>query len=1045
MNVDIIEPFNRLHLPGSSKISALHYSNGKLFVGLANGDITIMKVSDKAEPVDSKPRSLRSYKSFNDIKGLFGDNDLSQLLVTEKTFKNVTALLTPVTAIESIPLYKDSSRDVLLIGNSETLLVYEWVGSHLNLITSFEDAKNYSKFSYFESLNHRLLLIGSKKRLFIYKIVQKSRNIFDFSAIKEIPLKDRIQEIGCHPSFNVVILGLHHSYLVVDLDDDFSLKDLPTDDSSIYNFAQSTSFNYFGFSNTGPSISIIHFRNDRSLVVRDSQVGILEYNEGICSLSESNIKLSAIPIDVAVLDSCYLIVVYNKRLEILDIESGNLIQEFHHQMSSSSILLTIEGSNIIIGAGSNIFQFNLLLPQKQVNQFLSLRGAVSKGVKDSSNDLRLIGLQQALTLASNLDSDDEFFTNELSTVALKRKQLYIRQLQNQRATTLFESYSKYHEALVDIGSEWMLSYKDILSLFPDFVNGDILISNLNETPETNSTSYSNNLVRRVSLADVELARGVLHGEVNDSITEAEGGAEKAKLSPAAAQKGDQLQIKNQKMRRFSKAVNNLIVYLTDQRRIHLSFLSSNDEVPYIKWKGVEITPLDIYPDLRVKKLKRADLNEKLILLCSAIDTSLFLCYYHTKPMLLGPLLRLPNNRCNAKVVNECLLKDLHTHTKEQQNFIRELLDFYFGRKLHEDALLMLNKLAHQKTQSHAHEFDEFLSGPDLTINYLQKLNDDYLDLICKSSYWVLTEEEERTMERAELIFMNETYECESYDNFKVLEFFKSLIKNEELAVRYLEWLLNESDVLDSSGRLKHKLILSTKLCLLYLKRLKATKGSNDEFYEDSNYVKLYKLLESTNEYEPWTVLKNIPTSQDKFLRLTIFIYKRLGEHQKSVDVLFNQLADLDGAMQYCADVYRQFSHQTGEDLLHKLLEDLLMHYEENQDSVARLLRMQGGKMSMLRILTTLPNSFPLHKLQTFVEESVRNEEEKLSNTRVGSQLYKVGSIKLHHKLLVTESESYSIPNGKQPCPICRNKLGFSVLSVNKSNQIVHFRCLQNTK
>ena len=103
-----------------------------------------------------------------------------------------------------------------------------------------------------------------------------------------------------------------------------------------------------------------------------------------------------------------------------------------------------------------------------------------------------------------------------------------------------------------------------------------------------------------------------------------------------------------------------------------------------------------------------------------------------------------------------------------------------------------------------------------------------------------------------------------------------------------------------------------------------------------------------------------------FLRLTTYIYKRLGEHDKAIDVLFNQLEDLDSAMKYCSDVYYQpHNKQTGERLLHKLLDDLLQHASENISSIEKLLYTQGSKMSILRILTSLPNSFPLYKLEKF--------------------------------------------------------------------------------
>ena len=148
MNVDIMAPFNRLNFSGYAKVTALHFQDDKLFIGFSNGDVTIMRVSDNPESMKTPARSMRSFRSFTDIKGLFHDNELSLLYNMEKTFKNVSGALTPITDLSLIPLYKDGSRDVLMIGYSDTLHAYEWVGAHLNLINTFLDSKFYNPVSY---------------------------------------------------------------------------------------------------------------------------------------------------------------------------------------------------------------------------------------------------------------------------------------------------------------------------------------------------------------------------------------------------------------------------------------------------------------------------------------------------------------------------------------------------------------------------------------------------------------------------------------------------------------------------------------------------------------------------------------------------------------------------------------------------------------------------------------------------------------------------------------------------------------------------------
>ena len=52
------------------------------------------------------------------------------------------------------------------------------------------------------------------------------------------------------------------------------------------------------------------------------------------------------------------------------------------------------------------------------------------------------------------------------------------------------------------------------------------------------------------------------------------------------------QQKAQNIRKFIKAVNNLIIYLTDQRRILSTFMDKD----VLTWKNIEINPSDIYPE-----------------------------------------------------------------------------------------------------------------------------------------------------------------------------------------------------------------------------------------------------------------------------------------------------------------------------------------------------------------------------------------------------------------------------------------------------------------
>lgn len=682
-----------------------------------------------------------------------------------------------------------------------------------------------------------------------------------------------------------------------------------------------STFSYFGMSYSETRVVVmdpVHL-----LLVRESQVLALEMGEGI---EESPVKFAGTPLAVTYVAPHYVVAVYAKRIDVVETDLGNVIQRLPLAVGSS-VFLTGGDHTLWLAHGPELLELEVLDFDAQIKQYLGIRGAVSPlAPKSASNDLRLMGLDRAIALVYKVEPTDPFFGS------IRAKTLYLRDLHTKKLRILFE-WGNYREAVMDIGCEWIVSPTKVLELYPDFLSSD----------KKSARERSNSIVTQTLVADLD-------------------------------------DLDNPSTRKFSVAVTNLIVYLTDQRRILLSFLVNKP----IDWKGIEVVPADVYGDADVENTAKV------------IDTTLFLCYFYTKPMLLGPLLRIPN-RCDADVV--------HAHLETDLSYTKELLDFYFGRRLHENALGML---ASRK-------------DAELLIQYLQRLGNDQLALVLEYASWLV----EQDPKNSQAIFMNDSAQCDSYNAFEVLDF----LKDEKLAVQYLEWIVSDSDKPE-----RKSLKIHTRLCLLYLKHLK-------EKRDEKVYDKLYELLRGTT-YEPWTVLKHIPTDSDNsFLRLSVLVYRRLGEHDRLVDVLFNQLDDLELAMAYCLDIYLQPHNQhTGKTLLHKLLEDLLIHYDENIDRIAYLLAHEGQKMSNLQVLTALPDSFPLHKLGSYLTSTIRHAQASVHDLRAAANLYSVGRAKSKHKLLTTEAEAVSVQSANQPCAICQKRLGYTVFSVDHSGQVIHYGC-----
>ncbi|RCK67836.1 Vacuolar morphogenesis protein 6 [Candida viswanathii] len=1045
MNIDIIEPHGRIRIPtheiGNNKISAIYkhkeedtlnslqQSHQPLFIGLSNGDLLVYHATEKPASSEEAPAqiplaiskttqdssavSIRTQSSYQDMKRLFQDHHENRNYKLANIFRNVTKDGSAVLKIQPLPI--SVTKTIILVTTPFALGIFEIVGTHINQIYSLSDCKNAVSLFVMHD-DRRLLVVGNKKKMTVYQITNKSRNVFLFNVINETAMKDKIRTIDKYGDESI-LLGLVNDYVVCNYSD-FSVSSLTSDDEMDV-FNRSASFSYFGLSSSGPLMWTLPVSDDVLFLVKDTQ--IIEVDKsGTPMISPSPVKLASVPTTILFIYPIYLLVVYAKKLEILDIRTGDIIQKFHHHIGSSYLSFSIDDSVITIAHGCDIFEFSVLPFQMQIEQYLSISGKGSLGnVKDPRNDLKYMGIEKAILLVSNIDPANALFTDT------KDKLMKLRLLYTLKAVLLFESYSKYHESLVDISSDWLVSFREVLSLFPDYLNGEYRINQQeSEVEEQKSArSLSPNVVKRMTIEELELHN--FSESEYDTDSGSKRGPHGVKLPPPSHNKV--LMIKSQNFRKFIKAVNNLIVYLTEQRRVLSSFMNRT----VLPWKGIEINATDIYPD---------EFEDHLEKVAGIIDTSLFLCYFYCKPMLLGPLLRLPNNYCNSQVVNGCLLGNIHNHIQQrnfrQPNFIKELLDFYYGRGLHADALEMLHKLAHEEdTPEHSNEednkFDDFLRGSNLTIQYLLKLTDEHLDLVMKYANWVI----DRDTHNAQLIFMNDSYECESYDNGKVLLFLSK--KDPDLGITYLEWLLFSSDIAEALRKTKSYLQFETKLCILYLQQLKSGK------HGDGYYKKLQAILKSSETFEPWPILKEIPTAEDKYLRLTVYIYKKLGEHEKSVDVLFNQLNDLDAAMEYCLEIYnRPNGESSGSGLFYKLLEDLLMNYNENIELIIKLLITHGTKIPVLKILAVLPKSFPMHKLKLFFSMELNKSKERVEDTHLISQLYKVGSTNLQYKVMKLQDEGYRISSGKQPCSICNKKLGYSVFTISKDNNVVHYGCTQ---
>ena len=167
-----------------------------------------------------------------------------------------------------------------------------------------------------------------------------------------------------------------------------------------------------------------------------------------------------------------------------------------------------------------------------------------------------------------------------------------------------------------------------------------------------------------------------------------------------------------------------------------------------------------------------ELEEKLRQTFGIVDTTLFRAYMFSQPSLAGSLFRIPNF-CDPEVVNEKLL---------EHNRYTELVDFFYGKKLHKEALDLLRRFG---SPAKPDEAAPSLHGPDRAIQYLQNLPPSEIDLILEHAGWTLHANREYAME----VFIGDTGNAKMLPRSKVLEYLRDL--DPVLERQYLDYIINE--------------------------------------------------------------------------------------------------------------------------------------------------------------------------------------------------------------------------------------------------------------
>lgn len=207
------------------------------------------------------------------------------------------------------------------------------------------------------------------------------------------------------------------------------------------------------------------------------------------------------------------------------------------------------------------------------------------------------------------------------------------------------------------------------------------------------------------------------------------------------------------------------------------------------------------------------------------------------PSLAGPLFRL-DNFCDPDVVGEKLL---------ETGRYNDLIDFFYGKKLHRKALELLQKFGQ------ADEKDEVapqLHGPQRTVAYLQNLPPELIDLILEFVEWPLKQDPDLGME----VFLADSENAETLPRLPVLGFLQRTDK--DFALKYLEHIIHELN--DTTPDFHQRLVN------IYLEGLQ-TKDFKSQVERIAWKEKLLDFLRNSRHYQAYKILSQL-SRDGKFLR-----------------------------------------------------------------------------------------------------------------------------------------------------------------------------------
>lgn len=428
-----------------------------------------------------------------------------------------------------------------------------------------------------------------------------------------------------------------------------------------------------------------------------------------------------------------------------------------------------------------------------------------------------------------------------------------------------------------------------------------------------------------------------------------------------------------------------------------------------------------------------------------IDTTLLKCYLKTTNALVASLLRLPDNHCKLQVTEKAL-KKYHKYN--------ELIILYQSRGLHRKALDLL------ESQSQ----DSLKGGLEKTVQYLQHLGPDHLEIICEYARQVLQKNPELGLK----IFTADLPEAEQLDRNLVLEFLRH--NAPEMEIPYLEHLIHfwndKTSFFHTTLLLRYRQKVAPLLAeyLASIGDLVPPPAGREPGELGELRQKLLDFLEISDYY----TTQGLPgiLYNEKLFEERAIVLGKLGQHEEALSIFIYVLNNPKRAEEYCLTVYKK-KLLNSKDIFFLLLK-LYLHPPSSlstsqlqrkmsvssasqlsnsassackfTNKIINLLNDHGDKIDPLRAISELPNEFDLVCLKDYLSATFKRRLQESHEKEIFRQLVMSKFYQVQKTWVQLQQSNKIVIDDLTICEVCNKKIGRSAFVRFPNLDLVHYSC-----